>query len=194
MDAKNAIVVFQGRNVRRTWHNDEWWFSIFDIVAILTDSADPKQYVKKMRSRDPILNANWGTICTPLELLAPDGKKRETNCVNTEGAFRIIQSIPSPKAEPFKLWLAKVGNERIDETHDPELAIDRAMQTYLKKGYSKEWINQRLKTIEVRKELTDEWERVGIKETSEFAILTNEITDAWSGLTVKKYKRTASAP
>lgn len=140
MDTNNAIVVFQGKNIRRTWHNNEWWFSVFDIVSILTDSADPKQYVKKMRSRDPVLNSNWGTICTPLELLAADGKKRETNCVNTEGAFRIIQSIPSPKAEPFKLWLARVGYDRVKEIENPELAQKRMKELFKSKGYSEEWI------------------------------------------------------
>src|SRR3989344_6558198 len=125
MEETSSLVVFQGNSIRRTRHNNEWWFSVIDIIVILTDSNDPKQYIKKMRSRDPLLNANWGTICTPLELIAPDGKKRETNCVNTERAFRLIQSIPSPKAEPFKLWLAKVGYERIQEIENPELAQDR---------------------------------------------------------------------
>ena len=129
------------------------------------------------------------TNCSQLKMEASDGKFYFTDCADTEQILRLVQSVPSKNAEPFKLWLAKVGNERIDETHDPELAIDRAMQTYLRKGYSKEWINQRLKTIEVRKELTDEWERVGIKESSDFAILTNEITNAWSGLSIKDYKK-----
>ena len=118
----NALVVFQGKKIRRTWHKKEWWFSVVDVAAVLTDSTDPKQYIKKMRSRDPILDANWGTICTPLELIAPDGRKRETNCTNTKGAFRLIQSIPSKKAEPFKLWLAQVGYERVKEIENPELA------------------------------------------------------------------------
>ena len=183
------MAIFEGKNIRRIWYNEEWWFSIIDIVAALTGSTDPKQYIKKMHQRDQILNTNWGTICTLLELTAPDGKKRETNCVNTESAFRIIQSIPSLKAEPFKLWLAKVGYERINETYDPELAFNRAMKTYLQKGYSKEWINQRLKTIEIRKELTDEWNRSGVEKESDFAILTNEITKAWSGKTVSEYKQ-----
>lgn len=125
MNEENAIAIFEGKQIRKVWHKNEWWFSIFDTVVILTESSDPKQYIKKMRNRGPILDSNWGTICTPLELLAPDGKKRETNCVNTEGAFRIIQSILSPKAEPFKLWLAKVGYERVQEIQDPELAQKR---------------------------------------------------------------------
>ena len=136
MDPETSLIVFQGKDIRRTWHNEEWWFSIFDIVAVLTDSTDPKQYIKKMRSRDLILDANWGTICTPLELLAPDGKKREANCANTEGIFRIVQSIPSPKAEPFKRWLAKVGYERVQEIENPELAQKRMRELYKKKGYS----------------------------------------------------------
>ena len=189
MITENSLTIFEGKEIRKVWHNEEWWFSIIDIVAVLTDSADPKQYIKKMHQRDPVLNANWGTICTPLELTAPDGKKRETNCVNTESAFRVIQSIPSLKAEPFKLWLAKVGYERIEETENPELSFDRAMKTYLQKGYSKEWINQRLKTIEIRKELTDEWNRSGVDKESDFAILTNEITKAWAGKTISEYKQ-----
>ncbi|MFH1072062.1 MAG: Bro-N domain-containing protein [Nanoarchaeota archaeon] len=189
MDTNNAIVVFQGKNIRRTWHNNEWWFSIFDIISVLTDSADPKQYVKKMRSRDPVLNANWGTICTPLELLALDGKKRETNCVNTEGAFRIIQSIPSPKAEPFKLWLAQVGYERVQEIQDPELAQKRMKELYRAKGYSDEWIEKRVRGIVVRQELTDEWKNREVTQDSEFAILTNEISKATFGKTVEEYKQ-----
>ena len=189
MDANNAIVVFQGKNIRRTWHNNEWWFSVFDIVSVLTDSADPKQYVKKMRSRDPVLNANWGTICTPLELLAPDGKKRETNCVNTEGAFRIIQSIPSPKAEPFKLWLAKVGYDRVKEIENPELAQKRMKGLFKSKGYSEEWIEKRVRGIAIRDELTNEWGKRGLKTEKEYAILTAEISKAAFGLTPSQYKK-----
>ena len=147
---KKALVVFEGKNIRRTWFNEEWWFSVFDIVAILTDSNDPKQYVKKMRNRDPALNEKWGTICTPLELLAPDGKKRATNCVSTKGAFRLVQSIPSPKVESFKLWLAQVGYERIQEIENPELAQDRAKEYYELKGYPKEWIDKRIRGINIR--------------------------------------------
>ena len=188
MDSKDALVVFQGKKIRRTWHNNEWWFSIFDIIAILTNSSDPKQYIKKMRSRDTALNSNWGTICTPLELHAPDGKMRETNCVNTEGAFRVIQSIPSLKAEPFKQWLAKVGYERVQEIENPELAQERMKQLYEQKGYSKEWIEKRLRGIAVRQELTDEWKGRVIQEQKDFAILTNEISKATFGKTVSEYK------
>src|SRR3989344_9267123 len=185
------IKVFQGKKVRTHWdeEKEKWYFSIVDVIAILTESVDPFAYWRKLKQRLLEEGNETVTNCHALKMIAQDGKLRETDVGDTEQIFRLIQSIPSKKAEPFKLWLAKVGTERIDEMHNPELAIDRAMQTYLKKGYSKEWINQRLKTIEVRKELTDEWERVGIKETSEFAILTNEITNAWSGLTVKKYRQ-----
>jgi len=189
MDTNKAIVVFQGKNIRRTWHNNGWWFSILDIISILTDSADPKQYVKKMRSRDPVLNANWGTICTPLELLAPDSKKRETNCVNTEGAFRIIQSIPSPKAEPFKLWLAKVGYDRVKEIENPELAQKRMKEIFKFKGYSEEWIEKRVRGIAIRDELTDEWKKRGVIADREFAILTAEISKATFGMTPTEYKK-----
>jgi hypothetical protein len=142
-----------------------------------------------MRSRDAELNSNWGTICTPLKMIAADGKKRNIQAADTKGILRLVQSIPSPKAEPFKLWLAKVGSERIDEINDPEIGFERLMETYQKKGYSKEWINQRLKSIEIRKELTDEWESRGVKKGLEYAILTDEITKTWSGLTTKQYKQ-----
>ncbi|MEK6846524.1 MAG: Bro-N domain-containing protein [Nanoarchaeota archaeon] len=188
MDENNAIVVFQGIKVRRTWHNDEWWFSIFDIITILTNSADPKQYIKKMRQRDPILNSNWGTICTPLELLAPDGKKRKTNCVNTERAFRIVQSIPSPNAEPLKLWLAKVGYDRVKEIENPELAQKRMKEIYKQKGYSEEWVEKRVRGIAVRDELTDEWDKRGLQTEKEYAILTAEISKATFGMTPNAYK------
>jgi len=157
-------------------------------IAVLTGSADVKQYIKKMRSRDPELNSKWGTICTPVEMIATDGKKRRITATNAEGILRIIQSIPSPKAEPFKAWLAHVGSERIDETVDPELTIDRALTTYMQKGYSREWVNQRLQAIQVRKELTDEWNNRGVKKGAEYAILTNEITKAWSGMSTRQYK------
>ncbi|MBU1977343.1 MAG: Bro-N domain-containing protein [Nanoarchaeota archaeon] len=184
-----ALVVFQGRKIRRTWHNNEWWFSVFDIISVLTDSTDPKQYIKKMRSRDPILSVNWGTICTPLELPAPDGKKRKTNCVNTEGAFRIIQSIPSSKAEPFKLWLAKVGYDRVKEIENPELAQKRMKELFKSKGYSEEWIEKRVRGIIIRDELTDEWDRRGLQTEKEYAILTAEISKATFGLTPSEYKK-----
>ena len=185
------LQLFQEQKVRTHWDEEQekWYFSVQDVVQILTDSTDVKQYIKRMRTRDAELNSNWGTICTPLKMIAADGKIRKIQASDTEGLFRIIQSIPSPKAEPFKLWLAKVGYERIEETEDPELAFDRAMETYLKKGYSKEWINQRLKSIEVRKELTDEWQERGMEEGLEYAILTNELTKAWTGKTVKEYKK-----
>ncbi len=183
------ISVFQGKNIRRTWYKNEWWFSVVDIVSVLTDSSDPKQYIKKLRSRDPVLSANWGTICTPLEMHAPDGKIRETNCVNTEGAFRIIQSIPSPKAEPFKLWLAKVGYDRVKEIEDPELAQKRMKEIYKAKGYSDEWIEKRARGIAVRDELTDEWNKRGIKTQKEYSILTTEISKATFGLAPSEYKK-----
>ncbi len=189
---ESKLSVFEGQHIRKIWYNDEWWFSVFDIVAILSNSTDPKQYIKKMRSRDPVLNANWGTICTPLELLAPDGKKRETNCVNTERAFRLIQSIPSLKAEPFKLWLAKVGYERIQEIENPELAQDRVKHYYDLKGYPKEWIDKRLRGIAIRQSLTDEWKNRGIKEQKEYAILTNEISKATFGIPIKEHKEIKS--
>ncbi len=153
------IQLFENKKVRTVWseEKEEWYFSIVDVIDVLTDSKDPKQYIKKMRTRDKELNLKWGTICTPVEMTALDGKRRKIQAADTAGILRIIQSIPSPKAEPFKLWLAQVGKERIDETIDPEITIERALETYLKKGYSREWINQRLQAIQVRKELTDEW-------------------------------------
>lgn len=191
MDKEKKIQLFQEQKVRTHWDEEQekWYFSVQDVVQILSESKDVKQYIKKMRSRDTELNSNWGTICTLLPMLAADGKMRKIQASDTEGLFRIIQSISSKKAEPFKQWLAKVGAERVEETEDPELAFDRAMQTYLAKGYSKEWINQRLKSIEVRKELTDEWQERGMKEGLEYAILTNEITKAWADRDVKEYKK-----
>lgn len=189
MNPPYTIAVFQGSHIRRAWHHDGWWFSIFDIVAVLTDSTDPKQYIKKLRSRDPILDMNWGTICTPLELIAPDGKKRETNCVNAEGAFRVIQSIPSPKAEPFKLWLAKVGYDRVKEIENPELAQQRMKELYKFKGYTDEWVEKRVRGIAVRDELTGEWGKRGVQTDKEYAILTSEISKATFGLTPSEYKK-----
>ena len=183
------IAVFKGREVRKTIHKNEWWFSITDVVAALTDSADTKQYIKKMRQRDPQLNSYWGTICTPLDLLAPDGKIRESNCANTEGIFRIIQSIPSPKAEPFKRWLAKVGYERVQEIEDPELGTKRTRALYKAKGYPDSWIEKRMRGIAIREELTDEWKNRGVKEDAEYSILTAEISKATFGLTPSQYKR-----
>ena len=186
----NEVKLFEGNQIRSVWDSEkeEWYFSVVDVVGVLTESRDTKQYIKKMRSRDEQLNLKWGTICTPVKMLAADGKKRNVQASNIQGMFRIIQSIPSPKAEPFKMWLAEVGKERIDEIIDPELTIDRALETYLKKGYTREWINQRLQAIQVRKELTDSWQDHGIKEGKEFGILTNEISKAWSGMTTRQYK------
>ncbi|MBU2542217.1 hypothetical protein KJ785_01490 [Patescibacteria group bacterium] len=186
----NSIVLFHEKQVRRQWDEDkeEWFFSIVDMIAILTESNNPNNYWKVLKHRLKEEGSQLVTNCNQLKLLSSDGKKYLTDVANTEQLLRLIQSIPSPKAEPIKLWLAKVGYERIEETEDPELAFDRAMRTYLKKGYSKEWINQRLKTIEVRKDLTDEWQERGVKAGLEFAILTDEITKAWTGKSVKQYK------
>ncbi len=185
------IKIFQGKKVRTHWDDEKekWFFSIVDIIAILTESVDPFAYWRKLKQRLLEEGNETVTNCHALKMIAQDGKLRDTDVGDTEQILRLIQSIPSKKAEPFKRWLAKVGTERIDEMYNPELAIDRAMKTYLRKGYSKEWINQRLKTIEVRKELTNEWERVGIQDDTEFAILTDEITKAWSDLSIKDYKK-----
>lgn len=181
---------FEDQSIRTAWdeEKEEWYFSVQDAVAVLADSKDPKQYIKKMRTRDPELNANWGTICTPVQMIAADGKRRKVQAANTEGLLRIIQSIPSPKAEPFKMWLAQVGRERIEEIIDPELTIERALDTYAKKGYPAEWINQRLQTIRARKELTDAWKEHGVQEGKEYGILTDEVTKAWSGMNTRQYK------
>ncbi len=168
------VTLFEQKEVRKKWHKKKWYFSVSDVVQILTDSKDVKQYVKKLRQRDSGLSANWGTICTPLQLTSKDGKKRKENTSDLEGIFRIIQSIPSPKAEPFKRWLAKVGKERIDEIADPELAVNRAKEIYEKKGYEKNWIEKRMRGIAVRNTLTDEWKERDIKGI-QYAILTNEI-------------------
>ncbi len=185
---QTKLAIFKGKEIRRTLHNNEWWFSIANVVEALTDSSDPRQYIKKMRQRDPELNFYWGTNCTPLALKAPDGKMRKTNCANTEGIFRIIQSIPSPKAEPFKRWLAKIGYERVQEIEDPELATKRTKAIYRAKGYSDAWIEKRMRGIVVRAELTDEWQKRGIHEQPEYAILTAEISKAAFGLTPSEYK------
>lgn len=190
MDENNSIQLFEDRKIRTAWdeEQEEWYFSVQDVVAVLSESTDPKQYIKKMRTRDPQLSANWGTICTPVQMLAADGKQRKVQAANTEGILRIIQSIPSPKAEPFKRWLAQVGRERIEETIDPEQAIDRALVTYQKKGYDADWIHQRILSIRVRNELTAEWQARGVEQGREYAILTDEITKAWSGMTTRQYK------
>ena len=191
MSEQNKIQLFENQKIRTAWDAEaqEWYFSVVDVVHVLTDSADPKQYIKKMRSRDPELGSKWGTICTPVEMIAADGKKRKIQAANIEGLLRIIQSIPSPKAEPFKLWLAQVGRERIEETIDPEQAIDRAMETYLRKGYSAEWIHQRLLSIRIRNDLTAEWQSRGVEKGREYAILTDEITRAWAGMSTRQYKQ-----
>lgn len=190
MSEQNKMQLFENQKIRTAWDSEkeEWYFSVADVVQVLTDSADPKQYIKKMRSRDPELGSKWGTICTPVEMIAADGKKRKIQAATVEGLLRIIQSIPSPKAEPFKLWLAQVGRERIEETMDPEQAVDRAMQTYLRKGYSPEWIHQRLLSIRIRNDLTAEWQARGVERGREYAILTDEITRAWSGMSTRQYK------
>ena len=186
----NNIQLFENQKIRVAWdeQREEWYFSVVDVVAVLTDSKDPKQYIKKMRSRDAELNGKWGTICTPVEMVGLDGKRRKIQAADTKGLLRIIQSIPSPKAEPFKMWLAEIGRERIEETIDPELTIERALETYQKKGYSDEWIHQRLLAIRVRNALTDEWQKHGVEKGREYAILTDEITKAWSGMSTRQYK------
>lgn len=184
----NTLAIFQGKTVAKTLHNNEWYFSVSDIVRILTDSTDVKQYIKKMRSRDHELNVNWGTLCTPLEVTTKDGKTRKANCVNTESAFRIIQSIPSQKAEPFKLWLAKVGYERVLEIEDPELATKRTRAIYKAKGYSDAWIEKRMRSVEIRETLTDEWQNRGVKG-KEYGILTAEIAKATFGMTPAQHKK-----
>ncbi|HJX06197.1 MAG TPA: BRO family protein [Candidatus Nanoarchaeia archaeon] len=180
-----ALVVFQDKKIRRVWHNDEWYFSVVDIVQALTDSPSPRQYWGVLKSREPQLL----TFCLQLKLPAEDGKLRETDCANTKNMFRIIQSIPSPKAEPFKLWLAKVGYERVQEIQDPELAQKRMKELYRAKGYSDEWIEKRVRGIAIRQELTDEWKNRGVDENVEFAILTNDISKATFGKTVEEYKQ-----
>ncbi len=193
MEEKNAIKLFENKKVRIKWdaNEEDYYFSIVDVIAVLTESEfqTARNYWKVLKHRLIEEGNQTVTKCNQLKFIAEDGKLRETDVASTEQLLRLIQSIPSKKAEPFKLWLAMVGKERIDETADPERTINRAMQTYLQKGYSKEWINQRLKTIEIRKELTDEWERVGVEKPTDFAILTNEITKAWSEKTVKEYKQ-----
>jgi hypothetical protein len=185
-----AMKLFNNTKIRVEWNSDKekWYFSIIDVIAVLTESPNPQTYWRVLKKRLKDEGNETVTNCNALKMLAVDGKQRLTDVADTEQLLRLIQSIPSKKVEPFKMWLAKVGSERIDETENPELAIDRAMKTYLQKGYSKDWINQRLKTIEVRKDLTDEWNRVGISKQEDFAILTNELTEAWSGKSIKKYK------
>ena len=185
------VKIFEGSQIRSVWDNEreEWYYSIVDVVGSLTESNNPRDYwyrVKKRMSEEE--KSELSTICRQLKLKAPDGKMRLTDVAGMQGIFRIIQSVPSPKAEPFKMWLAEVGKERIDEIIDPELTIDRALESYARKGYSREWINQRLQAIQVRKELTDTWQDHGVKGGNEYAILTNEISKAWSGMTTREYK------
>ncbi|MBF0106875.1 MAG: Bro-N domain-containing protein [Deltaproteobacteria bacterium] len=184
---ETKMAVFKGKQIRKTIHKNEWWFVITDVVAALTDSVQPDGYIKDMRRRDPELGKGWGQIATPLSIQTQGGLQR-LNCANTEGIFRIIQSIPSPKAEPFKRWLAKVGYERIQEIEDPELASKRARAIYLAKGYPPDWVEKRMRSIAIREELTDEWKNRGVKEDCEYAILTAEISKATFGLTPSEYK------
>ena len=185
------VKMFEGSQIRSVWDNEreEWYFSVVDVIGSLTESNNPRDYwyrVKKRMSEEE--KSELSTICRQLKLKAPDGKMRLTDVADMQGIFRIMQSVPSPKAEPFKMWLAEVGKERIDEIIDPELTIDRALEEYVRKGYSREWINQRLQAIQVRKELTDTWQDHGVKAGNEYAILTNEISKAWSGMTTREYK------
>ena len=184
---ENKLALFEKREIRRKWYNNDWYFSVEDVVQVLTDSVDVKQYIKKLKSRDEELNNNWGTICTLIEMIAKDGKRRKITTADTKGILRIIQSIPSPKAEPFKLWLAQVGSERLDEIVNPELAINRAKETYIRKGYDNGWIAQRLKSIDSRKQLTDTWKNSGAKD-KDYAILTDEIYKNTFGLNTTQYK------
>jgi len=188
-DNETHIAIFSGKAIRRKLVNNEWFFSVVDVVGVLTESEDPRNYWKVLKSRLVDEGSELVTFCNQLKLLAEDDKLRETDCANTEGIFRIIQSIPSKKAEPFKRWLAKVGYDRVKEIENPELAQERMKQIYEKKGYSKDWIEKRLRGIAIRQELTDEWKQRGIEEEKEFAILTNEISQAAFGKTVKEYKK-----
>ena len=191
MVKKNSIKLFGDDKIRAVWDEgqEKWYFSIVDVVAVLTDSADPKQYIKKMKARDPELQNNWGTICTLVQMRGADGKARKGMAADMQNTLRIIQSIPSPKAEPFKQWLAKVGAERLDQMQDPELSIQQAMMDYKRLGYSDNWINQRLKSIEIRKDLTDQWKLHNVEEGMQYATLTDIIYQAWAGRTTKEYKQ-----
>lgn len=191
MANESIIKLFEDKKIRIVWNEEQekYYFAVADIVQVLTDSTDIKQYIKRMRSRDPELDSVWGTICTPHQFVSTDGKKHAVNCADLEGIFRIIQSIPSKKAEPVKRWLAEVGAQRIDQMIDPEQTFQMAVEDYRRQGYSDKWINERMRSIEMRKELTDEWQRAGITEKRDFAILTNVLTQAWSGMTTGEYKR-----
>lgn len=185
------IKLFESKHIRSVWIEAEqkWYFSVQDTVSILTDTVDAKDYIKKVKKRDPELNSNWGTICPLVEMEAGDGKKRKIQAADTKGLLRIIQSIPSPKAEPFKLWLAQVGSDRLDEIDNPELATQRTRELYKQKGYSEDWIEKRMRSIAIREELTDSWKQRGVKEQKEYAILTSEISKATFGLAPKEYKK-----
>ena len=186
-----AIQLFEGKKVRIAWNaeQEKYYFSVADIVEVLTETVNPRDYIKKMLRRDPELKSKWGTICPPVEMLAPDGKHRKIQAADLEGIFRIIQSIPSKKAEPVRQWLAQVGSQRIDQMIDPELTFQMAVEDYRRQGYSEKWINERMRSIEMRKELTDEWQRSGVRDSKDFAILTNILTKAWSGMTTGEYKQ-----
>ncbi len=185
------IQLFADKQIRTYWDDDKelYFFCIIDVVEALTDSNDPKQYIKRMRQRDPGLNSVWGTICTPHQFLSSDGKRHQANCASLGGVLRIIQSIPSPKAEPFKRWLAQVGADRLHQMQDPELGIQQSLTDFKRLGYSDNWINQRLKSIEIRKDLTDQWKAHGVDEGTGYATLTDIIYQSWAGLTAKKYKQ-----
>ena len=191
MANESVIKLFEGKQVRIVWDEEQekYYFSVADIVQVLTDSVDVKQYIKRLRTRDPELNLRWGPICTPTEMVAADGKRYKTQAADLQGIFRIVQSIPSKKAEPVKQWLAELGQMRIDQMIDPELTFQMAVEDYRRKGYSDKWINERMRSIEMRKELADEWQRSGITEHKDFAILTNVLTQAWSGMTTGQYKK-----
>jgi len=188
MEENTALVVFEDKNIRRVWYNEEWWFVVEDIISVLTDSKDIKQYINKMRQRDEELSKGWVQFVHTLPLPTPGGLQ-SLNCASTRGIFRLIQSIPSPKAEPFKLWLAQVGYERIQEIQNPELAQRRMKQLYLQKGYSADWIEKRVRGIAIRDELTDEWQKRGVKTAKEYSILTSEISQATFGMTPQEYKQ-----
>ena len=190
MDNNDKIQIFEDKKIRTAWNEEteEWYFSVVDVIAVLTDSPNPSTYWRVLKKRLKDEGNETVTSCNGLKMTAADGKKRMTDVADTEQLLRIIQSIPSPKAEPFKLWLARVGRERIEETIDPELTIDRAFETYRKKGYSTEWIQQRLLSIRIRNNLTDEWDKRGVQKGVEYAILTDEITKAWSGMKTREYK------
>lgn len=189
MKKKQTIQIFEEKKVRTVWDDEQqkWYFCVVDVVEALTDSKNPTDYIKKMKKRDPALAEGWGQIVTPLSVQTAGGRQR-MNCTTQEGLFRLIQSIPSPKAEPFKVWMAQVASQRIDQMQDPELSIDQAILDYKRLGYSEKWINSRIKGIEVRKELTDEWERAGVEQGQQYASLTDIITKEWSGMTTRQYK------